>query len=149
LREAAAVRLQAHLLGAWGLRGLLHPTTEVKRLFFSLADDALAPADDPAVAPAKLAAMRAGGMPFREALRAALSATALLEAAPRSCAATRRWWWSAAGASRWRAAATVAPRSTAPTAARIAARCTATGRAPAATSPPAGVTAWTRDARWV
>src|SRR5205823_13378099 len=72
-----------HLLGAWGLRGLLDPTTEVKRLFFSLSDDALAPADDPAAEPAKVAALRAAGTPFREALRAALAATALLEAAPR------------------------------------------------------------------
>jgi hypothetical protein len=49
VREEAAVRVQAHLLGAFGLRGLLHPTTEVRAFYDALGADALAPMDAPSV----------------------------------------------------------------------------------------------------
>jgi hypothetical protein len=40
-RELSCVRLQAHLLGAYGLRGVLFPTTPVRGFFEGLGDDAL------------------------------------------------------------------------------------------------------------
>jgi hypothetical protein len=76
-RESAAVRLQAHLTGAFGLRNVLFPTTAVRRLFDELPSRALGlPGDeDPSVALAFAAAERAAQPPFAKALRAALLAT--------------------------------------------------------------------------
>lgn len=85
--ERAAVRLQAHLLGAHGLRGLLHPTTEVRVFFEALPADAFAalperfPADR-SIPTARLAALRAASPPWAPVLRAALARTAALAAPP-------------------------------------------------------------------
>jgi hypothetical protein len=46
-RERAAVRLQAHLAGAWGLRARLEPTTAVRSFYRALPDDCLGAADAP------------------------------------------------------------------------------------------------------
>jgi hypothetical protein len=75
VREAAAVRLQAHLLGAWGLRGLLYPTTVVRPFYESLGTDALA-GDDGSAPLARVAALRAANAPWAPVLRDALAATA-------------------------------------------------------------------------
>jgi Fe-S-cluster containining protein len=82
--EDAAVRLQAHLLGAYGLRGRLYPTTPVRALFDALPPEALGPAtsDDPSVALARRAAERAARWPFDPTLTEALEATARLWALP-------------------------------------------------------------------
>ncbi|MSP59370.1 MAG: YkgJ family cysteine cluster protein [Myxococcales bacterium] len=84
--EAAAVRLQAHLTGAFGLRGTLFPTTEVRALFEALPADSFVPVplDDGAesVPMARVAALRAASDPFHPVLREALAATAALAARP-------------------------------------------------------------------
>lgn len=76
VREAAAVRLQAHLAGGFGLRGVLFPTTEVRAFFEALPDDALAPAGDESAQLATVAALEAARPPFRPVLLAALDETA-------------------------------------------------------------------------
>jgi hypothetical protein len=80
LNELAAVRLQAHLLGAYGLRGVLYPTTVVRAFFDALPADALGRAEDaardPSIAMARRAAERAGRWPFDPTLDDALAATA-------------------------------------------------------------------------
>ncbi len=80
VREQAAVRLQAHLAGAYGLRGTLYPTTSVRTFFESLPRFALGnPADhqlDQSIALAYVAADRAGKRPFAGALGVALDGTA-------------------------------------------------------------------------
>jgi hypothetical protein len=83
-RELSAVRLQAHLLGAWGLRGKLYPTTIVRPFFESLGEDALA-----VDALAHAAASRAARAPFAAVLTRALAATATHFDLPRH-PATRR-----------------------------------------------------------
>ena len=75
-REKAAVRLQAHLAGAHGLRRFLHPTTVVRPFFEALPDDALA-GDDASASMARDAATRAGRPPFERALGTALRGTAV------------------------------------------------------------------------
>jgi hypothetical protein len=77
-REAAAVRLQAHLTGAFGLRGMLFPTTDVRRFFDALPAWALGlpGGDDPSVRLAHAATERAARAPYGPALRQALSSTA-------------------------------------------------------------------------
>lgn len=78
LRERAALRLQAHLAGAFSLRAHLFPTTVVRPFFEALPDDALFVdgEDDGSSALARAAATRAGHAPFRAALSLALGATA-------------------------------------------------------------------------
>ena len=76
-RELAAVRLQAHLAGAHGLRGALFPTTIVRAFYQSLGADALGHAGaSPSTALARAAAERAAKKPFAPALDEALAATA-------------------------------------------------------------------------
>ena len=86
VRERAAVRLQAHLSGGYGLRSLLFPTTVIRSFFESLAVDALAPIagepDDGSCALAICAATRAGKQPYRGALSRALRDTAMALALP-------------------------------------------------------------------
>ena len=84
VREEAAVRLQAHLTGAYGLRRHLFPTTVVRGFFESLPPDALGRAVDPApsVSLARLAAARAGRWPYDPTLDEALAATAQLLSVP-------------------------------------------------------------------
>ncbi|HJZ84534.1 MAG TPA: YkgJ family cysteine cluster protein [Polyangia bacterium] len=76
-RELSAVRLQAHLTAAYGLRDLLFPTTEVRAFYFALPADALGP--DPC---ARQAAARAAAEPWRGPLHDALARTAHLRALP-------------------------------------------------------------------
>lgn len=76
VREAAAVRLQAHLLGAYGLREVLFPTTVVRDFFEALPNDALLPAEDESARLAKVAAVEAARPPFRAVLLGALEKTA-------------------------------------------------------------------------
>lgn len=67
-REKAAVRLQAHLTGAWGLRRHLYPTTPVRTFFEALGADAFA-GDDESAELARVAAERAAKWaPIHEAL---------------------------------------------------------------------------------
>jgi hypothetical protein len=84
-RERAAVRLQAHLCGAYGLRGLLFPTTVVRPFFESLPARALGEPDDsdPSVALARQAATRVGRWPMSPAIPEALERTATLAGVPR------------------------------------------------------------------
>lgn len=82
VREHAAVRLQAHLGGWFGLRGVLFPTTEVRAFYESLPADALGAASEPSSALARMGAARAGREPLAPAFTDALGATARLIAAP-------------------------------------------------------------------
>lgn len=75
VNEDGAVRLQAHLLGFYGLRDKLYPTTVVRELYDSLGTDALAPADDPGSQLARIAANWAAREPWRSTLRDALERT--------------------------------------------------------------------------
>jgi hypothetical protein len=79
-RERAAVRLQAHLTGRFGVRGALFPTTPQRTFYESLGDDALGRADDPdpSCALALAAATRVGRWPFAGAFDRALRETARL-----------------------------------------------------------------------
>jgi putative zinc- or iron-chelating protein len=81
-RERAAVRLQAHLCGAFGLRGALYPTTEVRAYFEAMPADPLA-GPEPSAAMARVAAVRIAREPFAPALNEALEETARLLAVPR------------------------------------------------------------------
>src|SRR5213075_1872203 len=83
VNEVAAVRLQAHLLGAYGLRRALFPTTGVRPFFESLGPDALSPVGDESARMARAAAVRAAQFPMRDVLRDALEATAILVGVPR------------------------------------------------------------------
>jgi hypothetical protein len=83
VREAGAVRLQAHLLGAYGLRDVLFPTTPVRAFFESLPQDALSPAEEPSSQLARLGAARAAATPWRGPLEEALRLTADRLAHPR------------------------------------------------------------------
>ncbi len=75
VNEAAAVRVQAHLAGLWGLRGVLFPTTVVRDFFEALPDDALLPADDDSARLARLALVRVAQQPVRAVVYEALEAT--------------------------------------------------------------------------
>jgi hypothetical protein len=79
-RERAAVRLQAHLCGGYGLRGVLFPTTVVRPFFESLPPRALGePGDsDPSVALAREGATRVGRWPMSPAIPEALARSAAL-----------------------------------------------------------------------
>jgi hypothetical protein len=72
-RELSAVRLQAHILGGWGLRKVLHPTTPVRSFYEALGDDALE-----RDAMAHRAASLAAQAPFAPVLRRALAESARL-----------------------------------------------------------------------
>jgi hypothetical protein len=76
-RELSCLRLQAHLLGAWGLKRVLFPTTPQRSFYESLGDDALE--RDPL---AHEAASRAAQKPFAPVLRQALSESAQALALP-------------------------------------------------------------------
>ena len=82
LREAAAVRLQAHLSGAFGLRGVLFPTTSVRALFDALPTDALSTGDAESIRLSRVAALRAAVVPFGPVLREALAASAQIALRP-------------------------------------------------------------------
>ena len=77
-RERAAVRLQAHLTGAFGLRGALYPTTEVRLFFDALGADAFAPVEAGCSVLARQAAARGARGPFWPVLMEALVETARL-----------------------------------------------------------------------
>jgi hypothetical protein len=70
-KELSCLRLQAHLLGAWGLERVLFPTTPQRRFYESLGDDALG--RDPL---AHAAASRAARSPFAAILRETLAQSA-------------------------------------------------------------------------
>src|SRR5207237_8995394 len=70
-RELSCLRLQAHLLGAWGLKQVLFPTTPQRSFYQSLGDDALG--RDPL---AHAAASRAAQKPFAPVLQRALADSA-------------------------------------------------------------------------
>jgi hypothetical protein len=78
LREHAALRLQAHLATAFGLRDHLPPTTVVRPYYDGLPREALGAAGDPdpAVTLARAAAERAGRWPYDPTIFDALDATA-------------------------------------------------------------------------
>lgn len=91
-REYAALRLQAHLLGAFGLRDLLFPTTVVKPFYVALPGpegggaiegDSLPGPDDPSRPLARMAARLAATLPWRPVLHEALEETARLCGLPR------------------------------------------------------------------
>jgi hypothetical protein len=83
MRERAALRLQAHLGSAFGLRDRLFPTTVVRPFYEGLPRRPLDERDDDgSVALARAAATRAGHEPFRRALADALGSTAALLALP-------------------------------------------------------------------
>jgi hypothetical protein len=78
--EHACHRLQAHLLGRWGLRQVLNPTTDHRPYYDALPADPMAPGSDPAIALANDARLRAQQEPWASVLREALSTTAALAA---------------------------------------------------------------------
>jgi hypothetical protein len=82
-RERAAVRLQAHLLGAWGLRDHLFPTTSVRAFYEALPADALFSPTDPGARLARRAARAAAAPPWGAVLQGALADTAAALALPR------------------------------------------------------------------
>jgi hypothetical protein len=79
-RERAAVRLQAHLAGGYGLRDALFPTTVVRPFYESLPHAALgdprAHTDDSSIQLAHQAATRMGRAPLGDAIATALDASA-------------------------------------------------------------------------
>jgi hypothetical protein len=75
-QEHAALRLQAHLAGAHGLRLVLAPTTDFRVYYDALPADPLAPADDPAVPLAREALERVARAPWGPHVEDALRATA-------------------------------------------------------------------------
>ena len=86
-KEHAALRLQAHLLGAYALRDLLFPTTAVKPFYLALPPAAgggpldgpsLLGPGDPSSPMARLAAQRAAARPWCTVLAGALDETARL-----------------------------------------------------------------------
>jgi hypothetical protein len=76
--EHACNRLQAWLASRHGLRWLLAVTTEHREYYDALPDRPLEPGDDPAIALARAAALRARAAPWRETLDEALELTAEL-----------------------------------------------------------------------
>ena len=80
IRERAAVRLQAHLTGAHGLRAHLYPTTIVRAFFEALPSDAFAPVggpgDDDSPSLARDAAERSARAPYGTVLKDALAKSA-------------------------------------------------------------------------
>ena len=72
-RELSAVRLEAHLTGAWGLRNVLFPTTPERAFFFDLPPDAIGPDSL-----ARESAARAAAAPWQPVLGEALAKTAAL-----------------------------------------------------------------------
>jgi hypothetical protein len=79
VRERAAVRLQAHLATAFGLRELFFPTTVVRPFYEGLSAHPLdEPDGDGSVALARAAATRAGHAPYRGAISTALRRSAEL-----------------------------------------------------------------------
>jgi hypothetical protein len=75
-RERAAVRLQAHLNAAWGLRAHLYPTTSVRAFYDSLGAAPLTDRPDDSIALADAGAERVAREPFAVALRDAFAASA-------------------------------------------------------------------------
>jgi Fe-S-cluster containining protein len=80
VREHACLRLQAHLADPHGLRALMAPTTEYRAYHDALPASPLAPGSnqDPAIAIAREAAVRAGEPPWRDPLQTALAGTAAM-----------------------------------------------------------------------
>jgi hypothetical protein len=76
-REKAAVRLQAHLTGAWGLRAHLFPTTPVRVFFEALGDDAFAGRDESAELGRAAAERAAKWAPLHDALAKSAETLAL------------------------------------------------------------------------
>lgn len=78
INERGAVRLQAHLCDAWGLRRVLYPTTVVREFFESLPLGALGATggEEPSCALARIGAERMAVGPFAPAVPEALAATA-------------------------------------------------------------------------
>lgn len=82
LPEDAAVRLQAHLLGAYGLRGVLFPTTPVRVFFDALPGDAFSTGDEESMRLGRVAALRAAAKPVGPVLREALEESARIAQRP-------------------------------------------------------------------
>jgi hypothetical protein len=97
VREHACHRLQAALSARHGLRGLMAVTTEHRPYWDALPEDPLAAGDDPAIEVAQVAWQRARRGPWREALDAALSATAIVAAAVRPFADGDSLWRTTRG----------------------------------------------------
>jgi hypothetical protein len=79
-REHACLRVQAHLAGRHGLRGVLAPTTDYRAFYDRLPADPLGPGRDEDVIAARLAVRRADRTPWGPHLEAALAATAAVVA---------------------------------------------------------------------
>jgi hypothetical protein len=77
-REHACLRLQAHLAGRYGLRGMLAPTTDFRGFYDALPDDPLAPRHHPEVTLAILGLRRADKPPWGPHVADALAATAAI-----------------------------------------------------------------------
>ena len=78
LREHAALRLQAALAGAYGLRQFLAPTTDYREYFDQLPENPLAGDGDLAIVAAYAGWQCAKAAPWAESLAAALARTAEL-----------------------------------------------------------------------
>jgi hypothetical protein len=92
VREHACHRVQAALADRHGLRGLLAVTTDHRTYWDALPEDPLADGDDPAIAFARDAWLRARSGNWGDALEAALSATAQVASAVRPFAAESSLW---------------------------------------------------------
>lgn len=75
-REHACLRVQAYLLGLYGLRRMLAPTTEHRAFYDALPEDPLAPRAGTDAEAAILGCGRAEALPFAPHLHDALAATA-------------------------------------------------------------------------
>jgi hypothetical protein len=80
-REHACLRLQAGLAGAYGLRGVLAPTSQFRGYYDEIPDDVLAPLaswphEDDVVLLARDSLARAKGEPWGKPVADALAATA-------------------------------------------------------------------------
>ena len=84
VREHACLRLQALLTGAYGLRGVLAPTTDFRSFYDALPDDPLGSGDGLETKLAGAGADRSREAPWSPHLQAGLEATArVIEAAKR------------------------------------------------------------------
>ena len=80
VNEQGCHRLQAWLLGRWGLQWVLSPATDHRPYYFALPNDPMAPGSDPAIPIANQARLRALQEPWNSVLEEAFAATAALAA---------------------------------------------------------------------
>jgi hypothetical protein len=94
--ERAALRLQAHLTGAFGLRDRLFPTTVVRPFYESLGRDAFLPVEEVSSQRARVAATTMNER-FGGALKDALARSAALLGVPRQPTTALPMWHRADG----------------------------------------------------